>query len=236
MIQIQSIWLVVLVLFSAPGCGKPQDSTTSPEQDSKHERELGLDSSKKIPPEPSANESMSTDFSNALARFQKYASERLKKKPSELDLLPSDESGVMPSNQGHIGSLVRFQAREKGTDGSWLSAWAGPTAVVTPEQNLGILFKEAGVWSSAPKLSAQELAEQIVWGLEPTMRVITGGVYQSPAPSLVLDEKGNGQLTFAVGMRELGPGGAGGGPEKIGNSVVTLSGDQSAMLKTTWIR
>ena len=77
-----------------------------------------------------------------------------------------------------------------------------------------------------PTLDGEVLANRLVWAMGMNHRLA------SPA-SLHVEANGTGTLSFRVGYRPPGPGGAGGGPERISQCTVMLTADHHARLVTT---
>src|SRR5262249_5992697 len=96
-----------------------------------------------------------------------------------------------------VGRAWALEASASASEFS-IRGWALPDGtVVTNQHNLGVLFEEAGAWTSAPKLNADELAGRIVWAL--------GYRYElASAASIELTNTGDGAMHFDVRMHLSG--------------------------------
>jgi hypothetical protein len=139
---------------------------------------------------------------------------------------PIEEDPSVQLDQ-RIGGAWAFVAAAKAHPEVQVRGWAtGDGTVITPEDNLGVLLTEAGVWTNKPALDAGALAERLVWAMGMNHRVV------GPR-ALHVDASGNGTLSFQVAYRPPGPGGAGGGPERVSQCTVTLGAPHRAQLVMT---
>ncbi|HET9622814.1 MAG TPA: hypothetical protein VFP84_15680 [Kofleriaceae bacterium] len=172
---------------------------------------------------PKKSEPMHTGFSNAQASFRSHAGKVLKRAPERLVLSPAEEDPSVQLEQ-RVGGAWAFSAFATDHPANQVRGWAvGDGTVITPEANLGLLLAEAGVWTARPALDAGALAERIAWAMGMNHRVV------GPR-TLHVDASGTGTLSFQVAYRPPGPGGAGGGPERITQVTVALRAPRHAQL------
>jgi hypothetical protein len=131
-----------------------------------------------------------------------------------------------------VGNAWAYAYNSAANPGQEANGWAMPDGtVVTSDQNLGLLFEEAGVWASPFVRDAKVLAERLTWSFGMTHRLAPiDPLGRIPAPALDVRPDGSGHLKFVVAIRNLGPGGAGGGPEDLALITVTLTPDHKATL------
>jgi hypothetical protein len=166
---------------------------------------------------------MHSGFTRAQASFRTHAARALKLAPERLVISPVEEDPSVQLDQ-RVGAAWAFVGAAKDHPATNVRGWAtADGTVVTPSDNLGVLFVEAGVWTAKPALDANALAERLVWAMGMNHRVVG-------ARSLQVDAQGNGSLKFQVAYRPPGPGGAGGGPERISQCTVTLTAQHRALL------
>lgn len=167
-------------------------------------------------------------FDKAHASFRDYAARALKLSPDRILVSPIEEDASVQLDQ-RVGAAWAFYGSSKDHPDRQVRGWAiADGTVITPEQNLGLLLAEAGVWSDKPKLDADALAERLAWAMGTNHRVV------GPR-SLHVEPSGTGTLSFQVAYRPPGPGGAGGGRDRISQCTVTLTADHHARLVTTAI-
>ena len=165
-------------------------------------------------------------FDKAHASFLAHAASVLKLSPDRILVSPIEEDPSVQLDQ-RIGAAWAFYGSSKDQPNRQVRGWAiGDGTVITPDKNLGLLLAEAGVWSGKPKLDADALAERLAWAMGMNHRVV------GPR-SLHVDPGGKGTLSFQVAYRPPGPGGAGGGRDRISQCTVTLTADHHARLATT---
>ena len=169
---------------------------------------------------------MQAGFDKAHASFRDHAARVLKLSPDRILVSPIEEDPSVQLDQ-RVGAIWAFYGSSKDHPDRQVRGWAsGDGTVITPEQNLGLLLAEAGVWTGKPKLDADALAERLVWAMGMNHRVVG-------QRSLHFDPGGTGTLSFQVAYRPPGPGGAGGGRDRISQCTVTLTADHHARLATT---
>jgi hypothetical protein len=173
--------------------------------------------------------SMTTDFKPSAA-FRAHAAKVLKVPIGEVEgsvvestaaRMPHSIAGAWACDMSHGEREVR----------GWVTADA---TVITPDQNLGILFVEAGVWDKPPKGTPDELADrlagEIVWSYGMNNAVVQALDYGMAPPKLNLAVNSSGTLRLFSYYRRPGPGGAGGGPTSYFEFNVVLTGDHKATL------
>jgi hypothetical protein len=178
---------------------------------------------------PTGTNSMSPGFSKAHVAVRDYAARFYGIKPDDISVMPDNEATANVRPMGRIGRLWAFDAQAGDETITVLAAPDG--RVVSHQQNLGLLFEEAGVWTDSPTLNADQLAAQIVESM--ASRGMNHRVYDwsVPPPELTLDPSGAGTLVFQVGRKQRGPGGSGGGPEFRAEAKVVLTPDHQAKLE-----
>jgi hypothetical protein len=168
---------------------------------------------------------MHAGFDKAHASFRDHAARALKLAPDRVLVSPIEEDVSVQLDQ-RIGAAWAFYGSSKDHPDRQVRGWAlADGTVITTEQNLGLLLAEAGVWSGAPKLDASALADRLVWAMGANHRVV------GPR-SLHVEPNGTGALRFQVAHRPPGPGGAGGGRDRISQCTVALTADHHARLTT----
>ena len=174
--------------------------------------------------------------SKATEAFRAYTARVLKVPASEVHGGPADHS---------LGDHTRGRARHyemwpgHNTTSS-IRGWATPDGtVITPEQNLGVLFAEAGVWAKPSKKRLDELAyllsEDIIWaygsqGKDVTTAMLVDGV--EPA-EFKLAPDGSGTFRFFHNNHggALVVGGGGGAPPDVyWENIAVLTADHKATL------
>ncbi len=170
--------------------------------------------------------SMHAGFDKAHASFCDYAARELKLSPDRVLVSPIEEDPSVQLDQ-RVGAAWAFYGSSKDHPDRQVRGWAiADGTVITPDQNLGLLLAEAGVWSGKPTLDAAALAERLVWAMGANHRVVGSS-------SLHVDPSGTGTLSFQVAYRPPGPGGAGGGRDRVSQCTVTLTADHHGRLVTT---
>jgi hypothetical protein len=169
---------------------------------------------------------MHTGFDKAHASFCDHAARVLKLSPDRVLVSPIEEDPSVQLDQ-RVGAAWAFYGSSKDHPDHQVRGWAiADGTVITPDQNLGLLLAEAGVWSGKPTLDAAALAERLVWAMGANHRVVGSS-------SLHVDPSGTGTLSFQVAYRPPGPGGAGGGRDRLSRCTVTLTAGHHARLVTT---
>ena len=172
------------------------------------------------------SEPMQAGFDKAHASFRDHAARALKLSPDRVLVSPIEEDASVQLDQ-RVGAAWAFYGSSKDHPDRQVRGWAvADGTVITPEQNLGLLLAEAGVWSGKSKLDAEALAERLAWAMGMNHRVV------GPR-SLHVEPSGTGSLSFQVAYRPPGPGGAGGGRDRVSQCTVTLTADHHAKLATT---
>jgi hypothetical protein len=180
----------------------------------------------------SRSEPMQPGFAKAKQSFADYTAQSLGVKAQKITVGPSDEA-IANYPQNHVGNLWRFEGTYTYKPTEMLDpgqktvrAWASPDGtIVTLQQNLGLLFEEAGVWTATPKLTADAHADKIAWTA--TSSALS---YFSPTGASLDLSGGAGSFRFRVSARQSGPGGAGGGPVYLYDCTVALTADHKATL------
>jgi hypothetical protein len=165
-------------------------------------------------------------FDKAHASFRDHAARALKLSPDRILVSPIEDDASVQLDQ-RVGAAWAFYGSSKDHPDRQVRGWAiADGTVISPEQNLGLLLAEAGVWSGKPRLDADALAERLAWAMGANHRVV------GPR-SLHVEPSGTGTLSFQVAYRPPGPGGAGGGRDRLSQCTVTLTADHHARLATT---
>jgi hypothetical protein len=215
---------LLLVLGSVAGCSSNRQSVDSQPPQARDGQGNGPQTS------PSGSNSMSPGFSKAHAAVREYAAKHFGVKPDTLRVMPDNEGTANLPHMGRVGKLWSFDA-QAGDD--TITVLAAPDGrVASHQQNLGLLFEEAGVWTDSATLNADQLAAQIVESMG--SRGMNYRVYDdfgASAPELTIDASGAGTLVFQVGRKQRGPGGSGGGPEFRAEAKVVLTPDHQAKLE-----
>jgi hypothetical protein len=171
----------------------------------------------------------------ARAAFRAYVAKLLQVAESEVHGGPADNS-----LGNHTRGAARHYAMWPGQDTTGaIRGWVTPDGtVIAPDQNLGVLLLEAGVWARPPKQPLRELAsllaEDIIWaygsqGNFVETAMLVEGV--SPAEIKLLPD-GSGTFRFFSndhgGASILGGGGA--PPDVFWENVAVLTADHKATL------
>ena len=186
-------------------------------------------------PAPSASPGASAgDEAKAKAAFRAYVAKRLKVAASDVHGGPADNS-----LGDHTRGAARHYVMWPGHDTSnSIRGWVTPGGtVISPEQNLGVLFAEAGVWARPSKQRLEELAyllaEDIIWAYGSQSADVTAaplGGAVTPA-ELKLAADGSGTFRFCHndhgGARTTGGGAP---PDVYWQDVVVLTADHRATL------
>jgi hypothetical protein len=173
----------------------------------------------------------------AVAAFRAHAARRLQVAPSQL----VDDSAYVtaPHTRGAAKATVM---RPDGSSRIEVRGWVLPDGtVITPNQNLGRLFAEAGVWAAPPppRDLASTLAGDLVWSYGAAAEVEPPS-HGRTAPTLALGPDGAGTLVFFSRSEserpdpEAGDGGTGGGAAQFSfQDTVVLTPDHQATLTRT---
>lgn len=171
-----------------------------------------------------------------LAAFRAYVAQRLQVPPAQLD----DESAAIRGNHNR-GAAIAMEMHAERTAlrvRGWVIA---DRTIISPKQNLGLLFAEAGVWRQPASLGAlaETLAQDLVWAYSETAVLDP----ERDAPVLTVDARGAGQLVFFSSSTSgstdpefvdpmLREGVAGSGPgSRAYKDVVTFTADHQATLR-----
>ena len=169
--------------------------------------------------------------------FHAYAAKVLSVSPGDIEGGAVDAK-VAATSENSINGAWSYVSWLKSDHNREVRGWVTADAtVISTTQNLGLLFKEAGVWDKPKNLRplADQLAAAILWSygdgyLAKPINDLDNGM---PPPKLTVAEDGAGKLVFFVGYRQAGPGGAGGGPITTSKIDVELSVDHKATLTKT---
>jgi hypothetical protein len=168
---------------------------------------------------------MHSGFDRAQASFRNHAARALKLAPDRVLVSPIEEDPSVQLDQ-RVGGAWAFYGSAKEHPDAQVRGWAtADGTVITPDDNLGVLLTEAGVWTAKPALDASAIAERLAWAMGMNHRVVG-------ARTLHIDANGNGTLSFQVAYRPPGPGGAGGGRDRTSQCTVTLTAQHRAQLVT----
>lgn len=169
-----------------------------------------------------------------------YVSRRLQVPPATV----RDESfGLAAHDHGAVRAFM-MATEPKGR--LRVRGWVTPDGtVISPKQNLGVLFAALGVWATPPPMKLADLADtvarELVWAYSYFVEVDRPDP-RLPPPSLVLNADGSGTLAFYTrsissspdpeqGNDDYGDGGGGGGPGgHYYQDTVVLTGDHHATL------
>ncbi|MCA1592515.1 MAG: hypothetical protein LC754_07675 [Acidobacteria bacterium] len=165
--------------------------------------------------------------------FREYAAKTLKVTPAEIEGGSIDAAGArtMPNSIGNAWAFTMWLKSDRHRE---VRGWATPDGtVITPDQNLDILFVEAGVWGKKRNQHqnyklANKLATLVVWSYGMNHMVAREGDIK--LPSLELDAKGDGKLRFISSYRAPGGDSAGGGPKTYTDNLIALTHDHQATL------
>lgn len=183
------------------------------------------------------------------AAFRAYAARVLQVPESEIDGGASDPASAAAGEHTRGGAWQYAMFHRDHADNpvrGWVTA---DGTVITPDQNLGVLFAEAGVWARPATRSASQLAEllagDLVWSFGMANELVTLRAWGLGPPELALAADGSGALHFfsndhGAGSRPLpaaqGDGLRGGGgapPDVFWDNRVVLTADHAATLTQT---
>lgn len=168
----------------------------------------------------------------AVVAFRAFAAQKLGIAVDQVQGGPTSEAHAALFKEQRVGKLwafVMWRPETKKAPKVEVRGWASPDGkVITLEQNLGLLFAEAGAWGGGvqPPLDGKAIAERLVWSLGDSTLEINNAL-GLPYPELTM-KGGEGSLRFAIGWRQPGPGGAGGGPVTRTLVEISLGEDRSA--------
>ena len=184
---------------------------------------------KKAAPEPQKQATPMSEL-KPTAAFRAHAAKALGAQVTEVNGGATDEA-TAKSGANSVGNAWAYEMWFKDDHTRAVRGWATPDGkVISPDDNLGLLFAEAGAFGklSDDQLSelSGKLANLIVWSFGMGHRVVKDPMTKGP----VLTAK---QLTFVDGYKQAGPGGAGGGPETKSKITVELGANHTAKLTKT---
>ncbi|HEX8097675.1 MAG TPA: hypothetical protein VF507_06545 [Pyrinomonadaceae bacterium] len=164
--------------------------------------------------------------------FREYAARKLNVTPADIEggAINAETAKTMPNSVGNAWAFIVWVKADRARE---VRGWATPGGdVITPEQNLGLLLAEAGVWGRKRRQEqtrelAARLAGLIVWAYGMNHMVVNDPDIKIPVLEL---SDGDGALTFVSSYRAPGPGGAGGGPNTYTLNTVALTRDRKATL------
>jgi len=235
---------VLLVVFAAfAGCIGSQDGPGADDKAESTPMRSRVPQAAARQKRPSANPvkaAMTSEFKPYTA-FRSYAAKVLKVSPEQIDGGATDEDSVArdPNNVGGAWAYTMWaQADLHHEVRGWVTK---DGTVITPEQNLGRLFVEAGAWRSAFALPrhkptkdklerdrerkierevlerTQKLAERLIWsyGMGYSLEEPESDM---PRAQLALAADGSGTFRFFASYRVPGPGARGAGQSTISSS------------------
>jgi hypothetical protein len=236
-IQLAGLFVVTAgCVLTACGGKKPVGSESEPE-DSTGSAASGSGSGSETRPDVTTRSldgsggggTMDTDFKPTLA-FRAHAASLLKVTPDEIEGGAND-AATASSMPHSIAGAWAYTVWLKGNPTKDVRGWAtADGTVITRDKNLGLLFAEAGVWTKSPAVTPTQLAEHLVWSYGMNNKLVIEPDDGQPAPRLQLTSDGSGTFEFFLGSRQVGPGGAGGGPLEISKIEITLLADRTAVL------
>jgi hypothetical protein len=177
----------------------------------------------------------------ATAAFRAHAAKVLQVPPGEIDGAAPDASSARAGQhtRGGAWQVVMWHRGDmaKNPVCGWVTA---DGTVITADQNLGILFAEAGVWATPPSHPPDELAhllaDDIVWSYSLGVDLVTMRVGGMGPPELRLGPDGSGTLQFFSNDHGGGAGRSGGGgapPDVYWKNTVLLTAAHKASLTRT---
>jgi hypothetical protein len=170
---------------------------------------------------------MASGFDKAFAAFRDYAAGEYKLAAKKVDVGPSAEPAPGQIKES-VGRAWAFSASIADRPGDWRRGWATPEGtVVTPKQNLGVLFVEAAIGTAHPALTPDDLAQRIIWAMGPRYQLFINFRGNVLTPSLVMNPDGSGVMKFRVKSFSPPPGRP---MEYVYDCTVTLGADRQATL------
>ena len=174
---------------------------------------------------------MTTDLKATLA-FRAHAATVLSVPLEEVEGGAATEqiAATMPQTVGGAWAYTIWRRGEQGRNE--VRGWATKDGtVITPDQNLGLLLAEAGVWKKKQlEQIGDRLASVLAWAYGPGHTVVTRRANGMAPPTLSLGKDGAGALVFHTTWRPAGPGGAGGGPMTRFETKIAFTPDKQATL------
>ena len=145
---------------------------------------------------------MSPGFEKASAAFRTYAAAQYKVHAEKVEVGPIDEQ-IATESERTVGRAWAFRALTEG-ERRHVRGWAtADGTVVTPAQNFSIFLEEAGLWDE-PKLSADKIAELILWAINDHQLLDMGGPQNIPPPEIQKNADGSGTLRFIANRQPPG--------------------------------
>jgi hypothetical protein len=176
---------------------------------------------------------MTSDFKPSAA-FRAHAAKVLQVPVGEVEggAIDAATAASLPHSNGAAWASTMWHNDDHSREvRGWVTA---DGTVVTPEQNLGILFAEVGVWAKSSKLSPDDLADKLAadlaWAYGMNNAVVITLDHGMAPPTLTLAGNGSGTFRFFLQWQRPGPGGAGGGPPSHFEINVVLTADHKAKL------
>jgi hypothetical protein len=184
------------------------------------------------PSNPAPAAAVQTDF-KPNAAFREYAAAKLGVTPAEVEGGSINAAGAkaMPNSVGNAWAFTMWLKSDRARE---VRGWATPDGtVITPDQNLGLLFAEAGVWGKGrgrgrASVLAEKLAALLVWSYGMNNAVAKEGDIEPP--SLEFKAGGGGRLRFVSSYRAPGGDSFAGGPKTYTKNLVTLTRGGNATL------
>ncbi len=170
--------------------------------------------------------------------FLAHAAKILQVSPDQLEGGANDEAGAKLGDM-NFGGAWQFVMWPKSMQGQRETrGWAtADGTVVTADENLGVLFVEAGVWKKPSPKNSDELADKLAAAIAWSYGVSSAGhpgvvkiLSQGLAPPRLTLKRDAGSLHFFLEQHPIGPGGAGGGPTTYYEVDVALTADHKATL------
>jgi hypothetical protein len=162
-------------------------------------------------------------FQQARDAFQQHAAQQLRAQPAQLKGLP-----VAPQTAHPTKFSNEFKRLEAYTDDKHrLRGWATPDGdFATPDHHLERLLQ--------PHLpTAHLLADELAWATGPLQLLHISPESGIPRPSWE-DRDGAHSMTFVLNQRQPGPGGAGGGPNRLSRWTLTFKDGAASLSHEPW--
>lgn len=241
--KLLAVAAVAAVLAS---CDKQAESIAAPQPAPKPTAGSGAPQPKPAAPRPTepakpgvgSSRGSMTDFKPRTA-FVAHAAQLLKVKPDDIEGGAIDAASAAASAD-NVGNAWAYVVWSKGDRDREVRGWVtADGTVITPEQNLGRLLTEAGLWAKPMPRSVDDmadlLAERLIWAYGPHKghALVNELNRNMPPPELKLAADGSGTLRFFSSWRASGPGGAGGGPLTYSQNDLAFKADHKATLAKT---
>lgn len=170
------------------------------------------------------------------AAFRAYAAARHDMPPGDFEG-GADDAATAASEEHSRGRAWQFHMWHRTDRYTVVRGWAtADGTVIAPDQNLGLLFVEEGVWARPPRMPldklAMQLAADLVWSYGPGTTLETMQAFGLGPPELVLAADGSGKLHFFSNDHGGAMPGMGGGapPDTYWENTVVLTADHTATL------